>query len=140
MRATIQATRRGYVEDERYRVHLQSEGVTKEKKDWDRLASGPKRAHVPTEAKSEHWKSKLYLKETTAGADTVPTTKHPDLPTAHSRRLPAASGKIGLIEARHQKDGKGRKVFSKSSDRKIRTLTLTFLKQRRSFGRPRPLF
>ena len=38
----------GYPNDERYRVHLQSEGITGETlKEWDRIANGPKREHVP---------------------------------------------------------------------------------------------
>ena len=44
--------------------NLQSQGITKEKfKKWDRIASGPKRGHVPTGAEREHWKCTDYLKQ-----------------------------------------------------------------------------
>ena len=57
-----------YLEDERYRLHLQSEDITEEKENkWDRIVNGPKREHVPTEAEREHWKSTYCLKQTTAG-------------------------------------------------------------------------
>ena len=49
----------------------------------DRIASRAKREHVSTEAERGLWKSTYYLKQTTASeADTVATTKHPDLPKA----------------------------------------------------------
>ena len=67
-----------------YRVHLEPVGIIEEKvNEWDRIASGPKREHVPAEAECELWKSTYYLEQTTAGgADTVATTEHPDLPNA----------------------------------------------------------
>ena len=73
-----------YLEDERHRVHLQSEGVTKEKvKEWDRIANKPTTKHVPTEAERERWKSTYHLRQTTAGGgDTVATNTHPDSPKA----------------------------------------------------------
>ena len=40
-----------------------------------------------------------------------------------------AVGKVGIIQALHQKNGKGRKKFSKSSDRKTRAHTLTYLER-----------
>ena len=40
-----------------------------------------------------------------------------------------AVGKVGIIQALHQKDGKGRKKFSKSSERKTRTLMLIYLER-----------
>ena len=44
-----------YLEDERYRVRLQSGGITKDEvKELGRIASGPKREHVLTEAEREH--------------------------------------------------------------------------------------
>ena len=62
---------------------FQSEGITEEKvKAWSRIASGPEREHVGTDAEREHWEN-TYLKQTTAGgADTQATTKHPNLPDA----------------------------------------------------------
>ena len=139
-----------YLENGRYRVHLRPEDITEEEVNaWERIASGPKR--YPTEAECEICKGMYDVKQTTAGgADTVATTKHHHLPKGkewHGKQyfqtttdFPVASGKFGLCQARHQKCGNGRKMFAKSSDQKTRTRTLTYLKQRHSFGKPRAWF
>ena len=58
----------------------------------------------------------------------------------HSHRRPTGSGQIGAVgkvkifEARHQKDGKGRNMVSKSSERETGTLTLTYLERDAASG------
>ena len=48
------------------------QGVTEEK-----IKAGPKREHVATAAEREHWSNTNFLKQTTAGAVTVATARHP---------------------------------------------------------------
>ena len=148
------------LEDEGYRVRLQSEGIIEgQVKEWDRNVSGPKRLHVPAEAEREHWTSTCNLKQTTAGgadcghhqASRCPNSERM-VSGAFSSTLkqcfssttdfPAARGKIAVVGKIVdlfmlviKKDAKGRKknnFVSRSSDRKTRTLTLMNLKQRRA--------
>ena len=137
-----------YLEDNQCRVHLQSEGITEEKvKEWNRIVSGPKREHALAEAEREHWKSTYYLKQTTAGG--ADCGHHRASRFANSKRMasrafsstrkqyfhtttdfPAASGKnVNQFKFNIKKMAK--------EDRKTRTLTLTNLKQRRTFERPK---
>ena len=56
--------------------YISSQKVSPKKK-RDRIATGPKGGHVPTEAEREHWISTWYLQDTNpTGADPVATTKH----------------------------------------------------------------
>ena len=147
-----------YSEDERCRVHLQSEEKVKE---WDRIATLPKREHVPTDAAREHCQSTYSLKQTTAGgAGTVVPTKHPGLPKNKRMASRAFSSKktqyfhtttdfqqpvarlewwarLDQFKPVIKKMVKEEIHFSKSSVWRTRTLTLTNLRQRRSFWRPK---
>ena len=146
-----------YLEDERYRVHFQSEDVTEEEvKKMGPFGERPKRDHVNVNFGEAHttWSKQQQAEQTVWPPPSIPICQKQkngiesifvdeDAILPHNQRLPAASGKIGVvgnigrIQVRHQKDCKGRKenmFFSKSSDRKTRTLTLTYLKQRRSCG------
>ena len=152
-----------YLKDERYLDNLQWDCITKEKvKEWARIASVSQQRTRSYWSRTWTLEKHVSLKKRTAdGADFVSLVKYPDLSKAkeghrqHFGRQGSntstqphtflVSDKVGvvdiiLIQGRHQKDGQGRKILPKSSDRKTRTITLTPLEQRRCFGRPKAWF
>ena len=97
-------------------------------KKCDRLASGPKRDHVNVNFGEAHttWSKQQQVEQTVWPPPSIPICQKQksgiesifvdeDAILPHNHRLPAASGKIGVvgnigrIQVRHQKDCKGRK-------------------------------
>ena len=104
---------------------------------WSRAWTSEK--HVPPEANNSRWSRHCGHHQSSRFAKMQITFVDKEAILPHNHRLPAASGKIGvvgkigLVQTRHQKDNNGRKKHvSKPSHRKTRALTLTCLKQRRA--------
>ena len=102
-------------------------------KTWDRFASGPKRDHVNVNFGEAHttWSKQQQVEQTVWPPPSIPICQKQkngierifvdeDATLPHNHRLPAASGKIGVvgnmerIQVRHQKDCKGRKEGRKT--------------------------
>ena len=110
------------MEDDRHRVHLQSEGIAEEKQKYVTvLRTNPKESTSLLKQNVNIGKARGHLKQAMAGGtDAVATTKHLDFPTA--KRMAS----IGLIEARHRKRWKRKKEqknFPSLQIGKTRTLT-----------------